>query len=193
MALHHLGKDEIASLTENSTEGRACNFWFSKSAEEVLEMSNWTFARKIASLAQLTNDYSQRWEYKYDRPSDCLKFIRLVPIVDPVDGGPVEVQMLGTSIYSNEVDAAAEYVYPNLSTTSWPSQFSLAVSLVMARNMAMKLTRKGALFNNMHALAERAVYRAVEYDANQEVTYWTAESDFLVDRNGGPSTNVWGD
>lgn len=185
MALGHLGKDGITAMNDNSAEGRACNFWFDISAREALTGSTWTFARKLAVLAELTNDFAERWVYKYDEPADALTIVRVVASYDPRGDVPVDMERMNGFIYTNVSPASVDYVFDNLTTTSWSPQFDMAVSFLLARNMSMQLTRKRQLFTDMDALWRDSKSKAVEHDAGQQPTYWGYESAYLIARNGG--------
>lgn len=191
-ALDHLGKDRIASLTENSTAARKIVEVFDRSIHSVLSRSHWSFARKFLTLASLTNDWDERWGYKYDLPSDCATFIRIVPLHDP-DGrdGPPH-QMHGGAIYTNERDAKGEYVYKTVNTLAFPQPFLDTCSFFLAREIALPLTRKRSNWVDMNNMFTYQLGLAVEHDSGQEPTYLPEGDNGYIDARGGPAKDTSG-
>jgi hypothetical protein len=195
MALGHLGKTGIVSLTETSAEARACNFWYGKAARQAKVRSNWTFDRAIQTLASLDNNYAERWAYRYDIPGNAVDIVRLVPTVDPVGEPrqpPVPFQRLGGSLYCNVSPAKADILTNAVTPGDWPENFSLAVSHLMARHMAPTLTRKGSMLEAQNQFYEYYLALAVEADAGQEPSYYAYESQYLTDRRGSEGSGVDG-
>ena len=185
-ALDAIGKDRIASLSETSTAARKVNEVFDRTIESALARSHWSFCRKIASLSLLTNDWSERWAYKYDIPSDCVTVVRLVPTSDMRNHEPqLEYELMGGALYCNEPLAKAEYVFRTTNTTTMPVPFLDAVAFLLARNVSMPLTRKPSLWGNMNQMYEMQLGYAIEHDAGQEPTFYPQEAGgYIDDRNG---------
>lgn len=193
-ALDHLGREHIASMTEASTAARRINDVFEATVHEALEWAPWTFARSIRALAQVTNDWDERWTYKYDEPGDAAKVLRLVSSYDPVGPGvPISYQRLGGAIYTNLADAKAEIVVKSLSTGSMPVSFLTAVSFLLARNVAMPLTRKSSTWRDMDALWRNYVGLASSFDASQEPASWIEEDGgaYIRARDGSTEYREW--
>ncbi len=192
-ALDLLGKDRIASLSENSTAARKINEVFQRTMYSALARSEWTFSRKFQDLAALTNDWDQRWAFKYDLPNDCAKFIRLVPRVDIPNTEPqAPHQLFGGAVYTDEADARAEYVYEQTDTLQMPSYFLDAVAFLLARNVAMPLTRKRSMWADMNDGYEGQLGLAVELDAGQEPTFYPQEGGGYVEARGGSEVEIEG-
>jgi hypothetical protein len=178
MALDHLGKDRIATLTESSTAARKINEVFDRTIHSALQHSPWTFSRTIQSLASLTNDWDERWQYKYDVPNNCLKEVRLVPTVDPATNRqPVPFNLMGGALYTNITPAKLEYVRANTDTSTMPQYFLDALSFLLARNVAMPLTRKRSYWNDLNEAYVRQLATAVEIDAGREPQYYAYDHD----------------
>lgn len=185
MALGHLGKEAIVSLSENSTEARTASFWYDKAARTALGRSTWTFARSILTLSALTNDYEERWAYKYDIPASAAKIVRLIPASDPrgeVNAAPLPYQRIGAALYCNDSPAKADVVTSNTTPTNWSDDFALAASYLLAMHMAPKLTRKSSYVSDMYNLYNEQIGRAAEHDAAQEPNYYAYASEYLEDR-----------
>lgn len=193
-ALDHLGKDRIASLSEASTAARKANEVFQRTVYSALARSHWSFARKIQTLSQFpTNDWEERWSFKYDIPNDCLNFIRVIPRVDiPNTEAQAPHQLLNNAVYTDENLAKAEYVFETTDTLSMPSPFLDAVSFLLARNLAMPLTRKRSYWADMNDAFEGQLGLAVEHDAGQEPTYYPQRAGGYVDARGGAESEIEG-
>jgi hypothetical protein len=183
MALDFLAVDPIADLAENSTPARKVSTRIDQVIEAVLEMSDWTFARKITALANVDNtDWTERYEFKYDLPNDLLKAIRLVPAIDAPNTLPISFSLANGALYTNEQDAKLQYTWRNLDPTKWPMSFTEAVAMYLARQLAMPLTRKRSFFMDANGMFTEQFAKAVEYDAAQEQTFWTYPSEYLEAR-----------
>lgn len=192
-ALDHLGKDRIASLNENSTAARKANEILERVLRSALSRSHWTFSRRLQSLAGLTNDWEERWGFKYDLPNDMATFVRIVPRVDVPNTEPqVPHQLMGGAVYCNEPTAKAEYVYSSTDTLVWPQPFLDACAFLLARDLAMPLTRKQSLWADMNQAYEFQLGAAVEHDAGQELTKYEQRSGGYIDARGGAEAEIDG-
>lgn len=185
-ALDHLGKDSITSLSENSNAARKLNAAFDRTIHAVLARSPWTFAQKIAALAEVTNDWEERWAHKYDLPKDYVLAARLVPDLDDSDMrvGPT-FQVLGGALYTNERTAKLRYVYKTVDTMGFPQPFLDACSFLLARNVCMPLTRKLSMWERMQQAYEYTLGLAVEQDAAQAPQSYIPEDGGYLDERGG--------
>jgi len=192
-ALDHLGKDSIASLTEAGTAARKVNAILDNVLEHALESSPWTFARTSQALASVTNDWAERWEYKYDKPNNMLRFIRIRPEdIDTPTSDPIPVALRGGAIYTNAENAVAEYVKPMTTTEDMPAYFLEAAAWLLARDLAMPLTRKMSFREMMQKEYDREWAKAVEIDASQEPHTYIRGNDYLQARGAG-AADPWDD
>lgn len=185
-ALDHLGKNNIASLVEESVEARKMNAVFDRTIESALARSAWSFSKEIADLALVTpNDWDERWCYKYDRPTAAIRILRLVPEVDIQNATPLLYELHGAFLYTNEANAKAEYTLDTTTTTSMPTFFLDAVSFLLARNAAMQLTRKRSYWVDMNEAYEGHILQAMELDAGQEPNTYVPQANTYLDARGG--------
>lgn len=189
MALDALGVDRIASLTEASSPARIVNARIDQAIEAVLEMSDWTFARRLVAMALTTNDWAERYEFKYAAPNDVIKVIRLVPLLDIPNRDPIPYKLAGDGLYTDERDAKLWYTYRNTETTRWPMAFTETVAFYLARSASYPLTRKRQMFSDMHTLMNEQLSKAVEFDAGQEPTFWAHPSEYLNARGADTYSN----
>ena len=81
-ALSHLGaRAQIASISpaDGSVEAGYCARFYPIARREMIEASNWSFAKTRVTLAALTND-STIWAYAYALPSDCITPLRVLQL-----------------------------------------------------------------------------------------------------------------
>jgi hypothetical protein len=192
-ALDHLGKDSISSLTENSNAARKLNAAFNRSIYSVLSRSHWTFAQKLQSLASVTNDWEERWAYKYDLPNDYIGAVRLVDNIDEPNREGPKFQVLGGALYTDERTAKLRYVYQTVDTLSFPQPFLDACALMLAKNVAMPLTRKVSIRDRLQQEFEYYLGLAIEQDAGQEpTTYIPSDGGYLSSRGSDDTGDYTG-
>lgn len=185
-ALDLIGKDRILSLTEDSTAARKINEVFDRTCHSALARSHWTFQRTAQTMTGLTNDWEERWAYKYDLPNNCATFVRIIPRVDIPNHEPqVSHQLRGGAIYCNEPDAKGEFVFKSTDTLIWPNPFLDAVAFLLARNVVMPLTRKRSMWDEMNREYEAQLGLAIEHDAGQEPIFYPQEGGGYIDDRGG--------
>jgi hypothetical protein len=183
MALDALAVDRIASLTEASTPARLVQRRIDGAIEAVLELSDWSFARAIVALAEVTNDdWNQRYERKYDLPSDVLAVIRIVPEIDIPNTPPIDFELANGALYTSFPEVRIQYTRRAMDPAAWPRNFTEAVALKLAMDVAMPLTRKRQNFLDMRGLFEAQLERAIEFDAAQEPRFWSHQSEYLRQR-----------
>ena len=81
IALGRIGVDRtIASLSEASKEARNCRRVYPLCRDEVLERMPWSFAARVAPLAQLLEaTLLPSWGYQYALPPDAVRILEVVP------------------------------------------------------------------------------------------------------------------
>jgi len=112
-ALASIGsRSSIASLAEQSNEAEQCNLIYEATRDEVIQMADWNFARKVAylsllksapgtpsnptgSIAWSTDFPPPPWLYEYGYPSDCIQVQWLVP--------QIQTGLIGTPFMSNQI------------------------------------------------------------------------------------------
>lgn len=196
VALDHLGKDNIASLDEASTAARKAKARWERSIVSTLERAPWFTARKFANLASVTNDWTERWTYKYDLPNDMARFIRIVPEIDISNTEPqIPHQLRGGALYTHVSPCKVEYVFNKTSTVDLPSYILDAAAFMLARELAMPLTKKRSYWQDMNEAFEAQVAKSSEIDASQEPHSWAQDDNaYIVERGGGfTENNIWDD
>lgn len=204
IALDHLGKTSIASLTEGSNEARKCALHYPQARQSALAFSNWTFARKSRLLSALSdNDFSDVWGYAYDIPNDAITPRRVcgAGAMPNWNSAPPPAYVERGVIYTNVPNARLFYTWDTTNTLQWSSLFVDALALTLASRLAYSLTRKKGDAEDFHQKYLRGVSKAVEHDAVGETTTYRFGDGYADARHGGsdlPRTSYdgssfWGD
>lgn len=152
LSLLGVGK-QIASLTENSSEARACNEFYESSLKATLRDFPWPFSTKIVALGLVEEEPNSEWAYSYTYPSDCLMDRRILSGMrqDTTESRvPYRVVSDGASgqlIYTDQEDAELEYTFFNENASVYPADFELAFAWRLAVYCAPRVT-KGDPFKN---------------------------------------------
>lgn len=77
IAMHRLGLDDIASLTEGTQKARLAAACYDQKRQLLLEKGVWTFARKRIVLAPSTNPiaFNSDFQYSFTLPADYLRMV----------------------------------------------------------------------------------------------------------------------
>ena len=176
---------QITSITEDTTEGTACNLHYDLALSNVLEEASWPFAIKRADLALVAGTAPTDWGYQYAYPSDC---VRPMLIVDPqqaltyyefllwvqnTEGRyliPFKIETIAGDkvIYSDMENACLAYVFLNTDTAKYPQAFSNALAWQLASMIAMSVTGDRATKFDAEAGAVKALNKAVAHSFNSE-------------------------
>ncbi len=177
LALGHLGKDDITSIDEASAEAKACKKFYQITLDVALQAYPWRWARTTEALAQvLTNTKENKWLYAYQRPSDCLKVIRVVdesladymPSGDGVLLGGHKYEIEGQVIYCDLSPAYLVYTKKVSDPALFPPAFVEAMGAALAARLAMPITRDLKVRDVAISLARQSMAAAQEFDANEE-------------------------
>ena len=144
LALSHLGQTEttIANLTtDTGNTATQCRVHYDIAREFVLADHDWNFAEKSVTLAE-TGTPSALWTYRYDYPSDCLKFRRIERASKLEKPVPFRVTQ-GTSgkvIETNIYQAVGVYTMDVTNTSMFTPGFVEALGWYLASALAPALT-----------------------------------------------------
>lgn len=188
LALDHIGKEIITSLTEQSNEAIRAARQLPIARRLSLSRSPWTFARRTVALApETSNPLSDVWQFRYDIPQDCLKAHRIVEPGVPVNltAPPNEAYFEGGKIYTNVAEARLLYVYDNKEVSTWSSSFIDVVALQLALRLTPGMTRKASDTERLSEFFNAALDRAIQEDAGQEVYNYRWGDGYADARMGG--------
>lgn len=177
MSLARIRQDTIESITEaNSVGAQYCNLFYDPVRQMALQEHPWQFAKKTKALALTTTD-PLGWEYEYQKPSDCLRMLRLAPeggtdlvrtfvegemVYSPSSNGPSKVafEIEGDVIHANLEEAYGIYIQDVEDVTLFSPAFVKYFYLRLAAEIAMPITGKMALRKAILAEVEEAKMQA---------------------------------
>lgn len=184
VALSNIGAKTIADMTEASEEARQCRIHLPLARDTLLQSYPWLFARRMQSLAAVASVWEERWEYTYVRPSDCLKPIRIVPVVDIAsDTRDIGYGVSEGHIFANESPAKLEYTARLTDISRFPPLVQDALIWSLSARLAMSLTRDQSIRKDSYQIAAQAIEAAKVADANEEQASYDFPSTFIEARN----------
>lgn len=145
LALHHLGVQTIANISDSVPAAEACNDMWVPCRDDVLADYNWPFASVEEALATVV-DTLLAWDYVYQYPSNAAA-VWVVYNEDTVDKKfeqEFETKYIGSSnkrVIGSDLDEAyVEYTRKVADTTIWSPKFVMAFSFKLAAAVCVQLT-----------------------------------------------------
>ncbi len=175
IALSHLGnRARVASIAppDGSVEADLCATFFQPALDELIEMADWSFARKRATLAVLTTNESDLWTYAYARPSDCMVERRIVSgnqTVYEEDSATFVVE--DGKIYTNQENAKLIYTRSITDVSILPPTSVTAFGYLLASYLAgpiLKNETGAKAAADLRTAARAAAAQAAARDANRD-------------------------
>lgn len=167
VGLRLIGASPIVSLTDGSPSANAADDIYTEVRDNLLRSHPWNFATKRVQLARSTTVPAFEFDYAYALPSDWLRTIS----VHSNNAGH------GTVLYRAEqvagqlvIVASSDQIWlryvavvtdPNLMT----SDFRMALSAALARDLAIPLTSSNVLEDQLSKKADKFLNKAKSNDA----------------------------
>lgn len=178
-ALILIGAEPITSFDDGNNEALVASNVYEDIARATLTSTRWRFATNQAVLNRLSDAPTARYTAAYQLPDDWL-MTHAVTVRDT----PVEYQTYGDKIYANEdetSDVVLDYTF-RVDEVYWPSYFSVALELELARVFAFSIARDAPLANLMAQQANIAMMKARTTDSQQQTTRKLNTSRFITQR-----------
>lgn len=166
LALQKLGATRIASITENSRNGRSCNTCYANVRDKELRKYRWKFAHKQVVLAPLTTAPPFDYLYGFQLPSDCLRVILR-------NDNDLDWKIMGQVIYTNSMHTTAvlptgqtvastptlelTYIARITDPNAWDPCFLDAVAARMAYQMCEEITQSNTKKQDMLKMYDDAI------------------------------------
>jgi hypothetical protein len=180
IALSNIGKGDINDYSEASEEARQCRLHYPFVRDTALQSFEWSWAIKRQALAELSNTWTERFQFEYRRPTDCLKPLRIVSeLADGRDHAEVEYSIKGTSILCSHPDAVLEYIENVEDPGRFPPLFREALCWALASKIALPLTKDREIRKDAYDAARQAMSAARVADANEVPTFWSQPSSLI--------------
>lgn len=193
-ALAHLGEQNfIQTLDEGSTQAELCDIYYSQSRDELLRMHPWSFATLTRSLGLSTATPPTRWAYVYDYPTDCVRVLRIDDrqrARGSYNRIPFEIIREASTgrrlICCDDPELKLVFILRDENTNNYPPDFVNALSWLLAKKLAMPLTKKPDVYSYAQNEFIRAFEQAATMDNNEEQTDREPGSEFEVVRQNDP-------
>lgn len=202
LALSHIGaRNRIEDIDESSSEAEACNMWYDLALETSLEKYDWAFARKRVTLTPSSFDPPEGvWSYAYQWPVDCVAPRRLEypgqssrggyiydnrSIINEPDAVPFDIGLVDNetkAVFTDLDDAVMVYTSRVTNPVVYTMGFINALSYSLAHFIAMTLTGKITLKENMYTLFMREVSMASAQEGNQSIGRAPRDADVIRGR-----------
>lgn len=195
----HLGCTTINAFSDDTPEAVQVNLHYGRCLRALLEMHWWNFARGRQILAELTNDRTTEWAYKYARPADALT-IRWVNepttarSLRRVNKSPdTKRHVTLDAIYSDVAGAACEYTRLMSDPATYSQMFRDALSARLAVAMAKPLTENSRLRRDAIEAFQYHLDLAMVHDASEEDADDYAETAGWLQARGIGTATAWDD
>lgn len=188
LALSHLGVSAtIQSFTERSTEASVTSLWYDFARLQVLESHDWSFARKVVTLALHDDAASGLWTYRYQRPADCVIIRTLVnPLGRSMDAVPFQLENSDNgeteTILTDLEDATCRYTFNASAPNLFQPGFIQSLSYLLAHYAAMPLTNSQDLQAIMLNSYIRSQRNAAAMNSNEAVGDVPRDADWIRER-----------
>jgi hypothetical protein len=195
----------ITGWSENTLQANTARRHYPVCLAELLEASDWGFARTRVALAQEDeNDRDPEWAVRYALPTNVGMMIRLLPPYDVSDDNytPLVGQRLvypttpstqpglpydwaGGFLYAQTEGAILEYVEQDATSEGGSARFIRALTLLLAARFAMPIKKDASLRDKLRGEYEIERDRAIALNANSRPQrYGNFVSDAVLAREG---------
>lgn len=192
LALAHLGIGKKISTfeTDRSEQGNACRSFYDSARLATLRDFEWPFNTKFIALGLVAINPTTEWKYSYAYPSDCLHFRRILSgRRNDTYQSRIPYRFVygerSQEIYTDQMNACAEYGVDVTDTSRFPHDFVMAFSFRLAAYLAPGLTA-GDPYKLGDAATKNYLYEISKAKAtavNEEQKDKDPESEFISGRN----------
>jgi hypothetical protein len=192
-ALSHIGaRADIQDPNEQSSEAFQCRLHYQQTVDELLERSDWSFARRRADLSRI-GDADGLLDSRYALPADALS-IRAINDTELWPGARVGWSIEGEGsarVLRTDQNPAAVVYTARVGEALFPPSFVTALAWALAAKIAMPITRDA---KHMQRAAEQAVVTlsdAKALDANQRGVRTEHTPDWIRARGNEDASELW--
>jgi hypothetical protein len=180
-ALTELGAKRIASLTEDSVNGRAINSVYDVLRRAELRKHPWNFAIKRAQLAASATEPLFNRETAFPLPSDCL---RLLPPDPETNWEDMDWQIEGREVITNDsAPLDVRYIWDVTDPNVMDPLFREALAMSIAARLAEQLTQSNAKKADAKDSYKEAIAEAKKINAFENVSAKPPEDSWVTVRD----------
>jgi len=185
VALRLVGQTAITDRTDGSTNGNIIDDIFDDIRDDLLRYNPWNFATKRAELVKSSTIPAFEFDFAYPLPAD---WIRTITIHSNDAGHGAVLHRMELINNQRAILVSAEqlfirYIYREKDPNVWSSDFRRAVSLAIARDLAVPIASSNTLQEQLDKQFNKAMNRARGTDA-QGATPEQRPRGSWVDRRG---------
>ncbi len=207
LALGELRAPAIVDIDEATTEAAECRRYYPHCLKLLLERFDWSFAARIAPLAELAaNPRASEWAHAYALPADLATAARLVPPAGGWAGAPVCSPASGPAtpisgqpfiiengvLFSQVANAILEYSARDVAEAAMPGLFIDALAYALAARLAVPLRDSREAKGQLLQQAEVAAQRAIADDINRQPNRATSAPDEVAIARGAGAACMGG-
>lgn len=187
VGLRLLGQEPIVSLTEGTRAANLASPQYDELLPDMLRGAQWNWATQRVQLARSATTPASEFDYQFYLPSDWVRTV----VVSSSSLGVTDVAYkiaydatAGRVILSNATQMYLTYVANITSPAFMPADFQRALSLAVARDLAIPLTNSQGMYDRMDAAADRAWTKAVSTDAIEDMPDRRPLGSWVTSRQG---------
>jgi len=166
--LRELGGHPLANTSTVNTSLTELEGAFAHAVEHLLSRLDWSFARRRATLASVSDTSYPPYTYRYTRPSDYLRkcWIKTAAANDY----QIDHAESASAIYGYETAPIIEYISDHADVydpANWPPHFTRALTTYLASLVGPKLARAGGeQLGKLREGFDTALADAKDFEAN---------------------------
>lgn len=181
-ALIKLGERTISS-TQNHPMGEMLDMAYEEVRKSLLSMYVWTFAIRRQELAYIDEPTNSSYKYKYQKPNDCLMFIRIGDFYKPADirdyraTAGERYKLEGDYILSN--DKSLNLVYIADVKEGFSQLFKMALASKLAGFMTIKIHQNPNLYQIYEQEANSYLMQAIHLNEIMQDTQELGDNSWI--------------
>ena len=160
LALMKFGSITITSITEDTSEARACNALWELVRDDLLYSYPWKFALTRYSMGTpLTADPEFEYDYQYTLPADCLR------VLEVYEASEETWTVEGNVLLYSDTEPQIRYIAKIEDVAQYHEKFSKCFALALAAKLAVKLKNDTKLRVSLLQELDIEIARAYKLDA----------------------------
>tara|TARA_R110000803_G_scaffold141155_1_gene207640 strand:+ start:474 stop:1088 length:615 start_codon:yes stop_codon:yes gene_type:complete len=167
VALRLIGQTPITNRTDGSTNGNVIDDIFDDTRDDLLRYSPWNFATSRVELARSGTIPAFEFDYAYVLPADWIRTIS-VHSNNAGHGSLLHrMEVIGSQrvIVCSADQVFLRYVKRETDPSLWSADFRRAMSLALARDLAVPISSSNTLQDQLSKQFERTMNRVRSADA----------------------------
>ena len=171
LALDRLGCEAISSISDASKPAKVMNRMYEPVRRQVIEMANWSFARRRATLAPEVTAPTFEYAYQFAKPAG------LITIWQEYNDEKFVIE--GSKILSDSNSLQILYTVDEEDTSLYTPLFVRTFSLMLAADASYSLTQDKALKNLILQEALKTIEDAMTQDSKGTAPHELVFNSFI--------------